>query len=385
MKATREEMLSNPVWIWSARNMGPLVARMIINNGGFIKGFVDNSKDIQNTYIMNLLVYSPNDFYKKIKAEDKIICCCTEKNNKDIICQLEEHGITKNVREIDLFQFDGYQKKWGDFIENGYENRMISKICNQEDFKQKNFNRIRNELGWNSSRLHRKIWEYVFIINVLEENNMLIKGKKGLGFAIGEEPLTSYFASKGVKILATDLGIIDYEAKIWASTGQNAAGNIDKICKKDIVSREVFDQFVSYRDLDMNNIPEDIGLFDFCWSSCAIEHVGGLNLSKAFLKNMIKVLKPGGIAVHTTEFNLWSNEETEEDGYSIIYRKKDLEELKEWYQENGCTMELSFKRKAEGENMYLPIPPYEDNDNRSHINLVVGNFASTSYGIIVKK
>ena len=135
----------------------------------------------------------------------------------------------------------------------------------------------------------------------------------------------------------------------------------------------------------MNEIPGDIGQFDFCWSSCAIEHVGSLELSKRFLKNMINVIKPGGIAVHTTEFNLWSNEDTIEDGFSVIYRRKDFEELKEWYVKHDCSLELSFKRGAGSSEMFLPLPPYEENDTRDHLNLIIGQYASTSYALIIKK
>ena len=100
---------------------------------------------------------------------------------------------------------------------------------------------------------------------------------------------------------------------------------------------------------------------------------------------MIKVLKPGGIAVHTTEFNIWSNDETEENGNSVIYRRKDLEEIQEWLLNHGCEMELSFKRSKGSADMYLPLPPYQLEDKRNHLNLMVGQYASTSFGLIIKK
>jgi len=174
-------------------------------------------------------------------------------------------------------------------------------------------------------------------------------------------------------------------AELWANSGQNAGGDINKLWRPSILSKDDFDKHVIYRDVDMNEIPADIGQFDFCWSSCAIEHVGGLELSKRFLKNMINVLKPGGIAVHTTEFNLWSNEDTIEDGISVIYRRKDFEELKDWYSQHDCSLELSFKRGTGSVEMFLPLPPYEDGDTRNHLNLIIGQYASTSYALIIKK
>ena len=54
-------------------------------------------------------------------------------------------------------------------------------------------------------RLHRKIWEFCFIAQALDERGMLARGRRGLGFAVGTEPLPAMFASRGCAIVATDL------------------------------------------------------------------------------------------------------------------------------------------------------------------------------------
>lgn len=386
MKASKEELITRKVWIWGARNNGPTAARFILFNGGDVIGFIDNSEDIQGKLILKLPVWRPEDVYEKITDEDIVLCCCSKKNNESIRNQLAEHNIKNNVRELDLLQFEGIQQRFGDFLEEGYEPRMISKCCNEMDYSQDFFERISAELSWSvNDRLHRKIWERVYIVKALEDQGLLREGKTGIGFAVGVEPLPSYFASKGVTVLATDIGKESDTAKMWIEGGRNAAGDVNKLYYENIVNKEVFERNVKYMDLNMNNIPDDIGIFDFCWSSCAIEHVGGLNLSKQFLKNMIKVLKPGGLAIHTTEFNLWSNDDTVENGNDVIYRRKDLEEIQEWLLNHGCEMELSFKRSKGSADMYLPLPPYQLEDKRNHLNLMVGQYASTSFGLIIKK
>ena len=171
---------------------------------------------------------------------------------------------------------------------------------------------------------------------------MLKEGKKGLGFAVGTEPLPAYFASKGCNILATDLGSDNEDASGWITTGQNASGNKNILNGNNLCSEEVFNERVKYRNLNMNDITTDINGFDFCWSSCAIEHVGSLEKSKLFLKNMMKTLKPGGIAIHTTEFNLSSDEDTIMDGDSVIYRKKDTIEIAEWLRSEGHEINIDF-------------------------------------------
>lgn len=302
--------------------------------------------------------------------------------------RIASHKISKYLgKGLDYLLFPRQQKSFGDFLDDGYEDRqLVSRCCRAKDFRQPYHQRLCEKLHLDLNHIHRKIWEYVFIANALEQYGMLEEGKKGLGFAVGLEPLPSFFASRGCDILATDLSITNEKASVWAKSGENAKGNLDKLFQSEICSREAFDQHVRYRDLDMNHIPDDIGLYDFCWSSCAIEHVGSLELSKLFLKNMLNVLKPGGLAVHTTEFNLWSNKETVETGRSVIYRRCDLEEIADWYKNNGHEIELSFKRgETEEADMYLDVAPYSMGKHKYHVTLMCGPYACTSYGIIVRK
>ena len=200
---------------------------------------------------------------------------------------------------------------------------------------------------------------------------MIREGRHGLGFAVGIEPLPAFFASKGCEILATDLGIEAEAAAKWALAGQNAAGDISQLNRLHLCSDDVFQRNVRYRNLDMNDIPEDLyGKFDFCWSSCAIEHVGSLQKSKQFLKNMMNVLRPGGVAVHTTEFNLSSNEATITEGDSVIYRKKDILEIATWMTDQGHKMaELDFSLGQQEGDHFIDTPPYFRPPARYHLRL----------------
>src|SRR5260370_19674515 len=48
--------------------------------------------------------------------------------------------------------------------------------------------------------LHRKIWEWCFIAQALDDHGMLRPGKRGLGFAVGKEPLPAALAGCGCRI-----------------------------------------------------------------------------------------------------------------------------------------------------------------------------------------
>src|SRR5947209_341172 len=52
--------------------------------------------------------------------------------------------------------------------------------------------------------LHRKMWEWLFIAEVLRERGLLGPGHAGLGFGVGQEPLVALFAAEGCDVVATD-------------------------------------------------------------------------------------------------------------------------------------------------------------------------------------
>ena len=77
----------------------------------------------------------------------------------------------------------------------------------------------------------------------------------------------------------------------------------------------------------MRNLPTHLLSFEFTWSSCALEHLGSLRAGLDFIVESMRCLRPGGIAVHTTEFNLISNDETLEIDWLSIYRRRDIEKV----------------------------------------------------------
>ena len=96
----------------------------------------------------------------------------------------------------------------------------------------------------------------------------------------------------------------------WIETGQHVS-SLARIRYTDLVDGEIFDANVAYRTCDMNEIPSDLVGFDFNWSSCCFEHLGsleaGVRLRPARSRDAATWR---GVAVHTTELNLSSNDET---------------------------------------------------------------------------
>ena len=231
-------------------------------------------------------------------------------------------------------------------------------------------------------RAHRKLWELAYICQTLEERGMLQPGRRGLGFAVGAEKLPALFAARGCKITATDLPAEDERNQAWAETGQ-WVGNLASLSHPEICPEQAFRDNVSYRPVDMNAIPDDLTGFDFTWSTCSFEHCGSIELGLRFLEEQMRCLAPGGIAVHTTEFNLSSNDATMMDGNCVIFRLKDIEWVIGALRDAGHDVEpLDLTTGKRELDRYVDAAPYSQD---RHLRLDLWGYASTSIGLIIRK
>ena len=230
---------------------------------------------------------------------------------------------------------------------------------------------------------HRKLWEWVFIIHHLLESGMVRKGCKGLVFGVGSERLPAVFASLGAEVLATDAPIEIGQEKGWKDTGQHASA-LSSIRYTDIVDADIFDRKVSYDTCDMNDILPELSGFDFNWSSCCFEHLGSLDAGMQIVVNAVeKTLREGGVAVHTTELNLSSDEETLEEGDTVIYRRRDIEELVRVLCDRGHLVKpFVIAPDSHYYDFYVDVPPYTHNP---HLKLLLGKYVTTSVGLVVQR
>ena len=232
-------------------------------------------------------------------------------------------------------------------------------------------------------RLHRKQWEFIFIVSSLKKLGMLKPGKRGLVFAAGSEPLISYFASFGVEIIATDMDSDGAQEKGWSHTNQHAS-SLHSLFKKELIDKTTFYKLVRYQTADMNHIPADYyGAFDFVWSTCSLEHVGSISLGQRFAVNSMSLLKPGGAAVHTTEFTLSSLSDTLYRGDTVLWRKTDVEHLMNDLRHVGYEIaDFCWYAGDHTLDQEPDVPPYKS-DN--HIKLLIDEHVCTSVGWISRK
>ena len=269
---------------------------------------------------------------------------------------------------------------------------LKSSVCRYEHFLTDWYERWSKILpldiyGQDSSprpkRPHRKAWEWCAIAQALDERQMLRHGRSGCGFAVGREPLAALFASRGAQVLATDLDV-DKSLVEWVSTGQHAA-SLDALYQPRLISRSEFDENVRYQPADMRDLPNFDQQFDFIWSSCSIEHLGGLEPGLEFVEKAMALVKPGGVAVHTTEFNVASNDATIDTGWSVIYRRRDIEALDYRLRKIGCGLaESDFFAGDHPFDLAFDEAPW-NKEGRQHVKLLMDGHLATSMILIIRK
>jgi len=263
---------------------------------------------------------------------------------------------------------------------------LQSKGCRQRDIES-------DWLGFWCSEIqcaviyHRKVWEICYIAQAMYSHGMLVPGKNGLGFGCGSEPLPSLFAKYGVKILATDQDPADSQSAGWIESGQHTT-SVERLRMANICPDPELRNTIDLRYVDMNKIPPDLdGRFDFCWSTCSLEHLGSIEHGLTFIERSLRTLKPGGVAVHTTEWNMNDEGDTVDYAQTVLFQKKHLMDVIGRIRRQGFLVaEPDF---THGEDLFdgiTDLPPYGAHGaDVMHLRLSLSGYRCTSWGMIVQK
>ncbi len=224
--------------------------------------------------------------------------------------------------------------------------------------------------------LDRKVWEYCFILNALETHMGFEAGRRGLAFGAGKELLPSIMAARGCSIVATDYVPSEAKSLGWETR------TVDDLFFEGLVPRERFEAAVSFREVDMNAIPKDLRDFDFTWSTGSLEHIGGHAHGLRFVEEAMHCLRPGGIAVHTTEFTLTSESVGHDAPGLSFYCRNDVMALAERLTAAGHLIVLNFERGTTPADLHVDTPPYHYGmtllaHHQSHV--------ITSIGLVIQK
>ncbi|MGI9377331.1 MAG: methyltransferase domain-containing protein [Tsuneonella suprasediminis] len=310
------------------------------------------------------------------------------------------NDIVKNVRILELnMKAFGYDlgRRMATALPERLETQaapvgLRSKACVQADIESEWCAHWARELK-TAVIYHRKVWEFAYVLQVLYEHGHLNAGCQGLGFGCGAEPIPSYLASLDIYVTATDVAETEAQGAGWLETGQHLSRRQEHHAH--LVDASTFGRLVTHRDVDMNAIPLSLANFDFCWSICALEHLGSIEKGLTFIETSLATLRPGGLAVHTLEFNIENDGPTVDNWTTVLFQQRHLEALAARLRSQGHQVEeLDFGTGSGPMDHFIDLPPWHHDPGENaavslgeplHLKLAIDGFVSTSFGLIVTK
>jgi SAM-dependent methyltransferase len=173
----------------------------------------------------------------------------------------------------------------------------LSRVCDAQDFFDPEILDIMRTMQMIPS-VHRKQWEYVMHVRAMEASGALHDQADVLGIACEAEPVIFYAAKNARSVLATDL---------YAGSGNSPGWAAGRLREADVYERSPFPyprDRLQVRTMDMRHIDAKDESFDLVWSSSSIEHLGSTGDMRASLREVARVLRPGGVHLFTTEWKL---------------------------------------------------------------------------------
>ncbi len=166
------------------------------------------------------------------------------------------------------------------------------------------------------------------------------------------------------------------------NTSQHAAGK-EALRRPLVCPDDLFEKNVTFRECDMNAIPDDLTGYDFCWSACALEHLGSIEKGLDFIVRSVECLKPGGWAIHTTELNLSSNYDTVDNLDTVLFRRQDFEALAARLTALGHHVTpFDFDPGVKPVDLYIDVPPYREDP---HLKVALWGYSITSFGLMIQR
>lgn len=221
---------------------------------------------------------------------------------------------------------------------------LTSKLCDAADwFRPDILEIITNELR-EVPRFHRKQWESAMIFRSLRQSGKLRSDSVGLSMGGGKELILYSLAPHLKQLVVTDL----YDTQTaWDCAKTDDPDAFIKQNKPFPVD----DTKLKALQMDMRDLQFPDRTFDFCYSTCAVEHIGTREDFLQHFNEVSRVLKDDGVYVFTTEVSY--GDTTIRDEHNYVFS---LQELYEIFSESNLSPEEEFDARVTQHKINYPIP-----------------------------
>lgn len=227
--------------------------------------------------------------------------------------------------------------------------KNLQKLCDVTDWFDSRIDYIIRHNLRSYPTFHRKQWEFAMLFLALSEEKVLNEDATGIAFGAGAERLLFSICEKVKKLIATDL----YSA---SSNWVGARANNPKQFLLDHAPFPVDMERLDAAYMDMRSVEYPDNTFDFCYSSCAFEHIA--EDDDGFLEHLLEVrrtLKEGGVYAMTTELT-YDNETVRIPNNHLF----EINHLLGLIQRAGLQAKPVFNAKLTENMLNEPMPLPED-------------------------
>jgi SAM-dependent methyltransferase len=165
--------------------------------------------------------------------------------------------------------------------------------------------------------VHRKGWEWTQTLYGLRRLGMIRPEHRAVGVGAGRECVIFWLGDHLAKVVATDL----YGNEVWSTSGGREADAAVVENPQAFSPRPINLEAIEFQTLDgtdLNTLEDES--FDIAWSLSSIEHFGSHERAGDAVREMARVVRPGGVVVVATEYLLLPEQEHPE-----FFNRKDLE------------------------------------------------------------
>lgn len=218
----------------------------------------------------------------------------------------------------------------------------LSKLCDAADwFRPEVEEIIVNELR-EVPRFHRKQWESAMIMLALRRQGKMHPGSYGLSMGGGKELVMYAVARQVGQLVVTDL----YDTHTTWDCART--GDPDEYVKQH-KPFPVDDARLKAFQMDMRDLRFDAQSFDFCYSTCAVEHIGEEADFVRHFNEVARVLKDDGVYIFTTEVSY--ENVTIRDDHNFVFS---LERLNTLFAESDLQPDSSFDARLSAHKINSP-------------------------------
>ena len=229
---------------------------------------------------------------------------------------------------------------------------------------------LSQDSGW----FHRKAFEWTHCIYGLERLDALGPGRRVLGGAAGPECTLYSLAHRSEFTVATDL----YSRGFTDSHAQEA--NPDFLTRPEKYAPFPYrtQRLIAF-PADALALPFESDSFDVVYSLSSSEHFGGHDRAAQGMREMARVLKPGGIACVATEYVLRGPQHNE------YFNAADLDHWVIGASPDLRLVEPLDRSEPPQEFFDDPVPLPEDPHHHPHVVLRLGDVMFTSVVLFFEK